>query len=225
MTEKSNARWRSAELASLPKRVVVTDKEKEILQFVNEFGFCDIGHVMRRFGIGRSRCYSHMQLLIRLGLIIHSRIRQNEPGVYCLTHKGGQLIVSDLPQQGKIPLPIYHHQLTVIDVYLKLREHYPEASWTTERRLLQEKFTTGFGKKDHLPDGVLVLPADSHIAVEVEISNKRKSKLEDIVMGYALQVTYKEVWYFCSPWVISAVRSVSSNMPFVKVYSLPEFLA
>ena len=60
---------------------------------------------------------------------------------------------TDLPPLIRIPLDNYKHDLTLIEVYLKLRQQYPEAQWISERSLKRDKYCNGVGKTRYLPDG------------------------------------------------------------------------
>lgn len=79
----------------------------------------------------------------------------------------------------------------------------------------------GIGKRDkHLADGVLLLPDNKHVAIEVELTMKSKSRLKEIMLGYALHEHIKEVWYFCAPGIVEKVRKVAGDREYIKVFSL-----
>jgi len=222
MTIESEENSRMYDLESRLKGAMISETEIGILRFVNEFGFCEINQIMKRFGMKKSTAYLSMQLLIRLGLVIQARIIQGRRGAYIVTHRGITLLELDLPQVRKISLVTYEHHLVVIDVYLKLKDLYPHAVWVSERRLNR---TMGSGKNEHLPDGALIFPNDIRYAIEIEKSLKARDRLEKILFGYGLQDTFKEVWYFCSQDVFPTVKEISNNMPYVKTHNLKEFLS
>jgi hypothetical protein len=201
----------------------LTQRDIEILRFIAEFGFCEIRHIEIKFGIKKSRCYQIMQRLTKADLVVHEKIFYAQSGVFYLS-KLGASTCSDLPYLKNIPKDNYQHQLTIIDVYFKLMQLYPEASWISERRIYQEKSTycTNYSKKDvtHLADGVLMFPDDRHVAIEVELSMKTKKRIEDIIFSYALHNQLKEVWYFCSPAIINRVRRAAGDWTHIKVYAL-----
>ena len=122
------------------------------------------------------------------------------------------------------PVHIYEHQLTVINVFLKVSKSHPDATWITERRLARENYVKRIGKKEHLPDAVLVLPDGSQIAIEVEISLKARKRLDEILTDYALQSIFKEVWYFCSQHVQPVLRELSDGIPCIKIHPLEKML-
>lgn len=225
MTIKSEDNNRTYDLKSQPKRGMLSETEIEILSFINEFGFCEIKQILKRFCLKKSAAYLSMQRLIRLGLVIQAHIIQGRRGAYIVSHKGITLLKLDLPQVRKISLITYEHHLLVIDVHLKLEELYPGTVFITERRFNQNQCKLGYGKNEHLPDGVLVLPNGIQYAIEIEKSLKARDRLEKIIFGYGLQRTFKEVWYFCSQDVLRIVKEIANNLHYVKTHNLKEFLS
>jgi hypothetical protein len=128
-----------------------------------------------------------------------------------------------LPPLAKISLGSYHHSVVLIHLYLKLSTEYPEAKWTSERTLLNEKFFDGIGKSGHCADAILILP-DKEIAIEVELTSKSQRRLESIIRSYSTDLSINEVWYFCSGEVLPAVNKIAGNLSYVKTYHLNEYL-
>lgn len=207
-----------------PKEMLLSENMIEILRMLNEFGFCDISHIGKRFDVKKTIAYENMQILINYRLVMHTRLLKYQPRVYYLTSKGIDLLKLDLPLIRRIPLNIYAHQLTVIDVYLKLRKIYPNAIWVSERRLIREKYSSNSKMNDHLPDGALVFPEGYQCAIEVERSLKTRDRLSAILNEYGLQTTYREVWYFCTTGIITTLSELAIDAPYIKIYNLSEFL-
>lgn len=128
------------------------------------------------------------------------------------------------PSIKTISLGIYNHQLTIIEVYIKLMQQYPDALWISERYLKREKFMKGIGKRSHIADGMLIFPDQKQIAIEVELTTKGESRLHQILKCYASQFSINEVWYFCSSPAINKVAKLAADLRYVKVYSLQQFL-
>ena len=204
------------------KGVVLSQLEVEILRFINEFGFCEIRHIMKRFDLGKSSTYQYMQMLIRLGLVLNLRMGFNQSGIYYLANKSIRLLNLDLPVLERIPLSTYAHQLAVINVHLKCRDKYPDTVWMSERRLIQDKYIDN--NQDHLPDGAIVFPDGSQCAIEVERNLKSRKRIEAILLEYGLQRTFKEVWYFGSQRITSVIKEMANTMSFIKTFDLEEFL-
>lgn len=224
MTNYTDKKMLFKEVEQQAKGVVLSHHEIEILRFVHEFGFCEIGQIMKRFDLRKSSAYLHMQLLVRLGLVLHLRIALNRPGVYYLTTKSIRLLDLDLPVLERIPLSVYDHQLAVVNVHLQCRERYRDTVWISERRLIKDKYIDTSNLQDHLPDGAIVFPDGSQCAIEVERSLKSRKRIEAILLEYGLQRTFKEVWYFGSERITSVIKEMANSMAFIKTFDLEEFL-
>jgi hypothetical protein len=160
--------------------------------------------------------------LVKIGLVNHQKGRFRHYGCYFLTSKGAKF--TELPALEKIPTGQYDHQIAVTNVYLKLLQQYPEAILLSERHLKYEKFQDGLGKTGHVSDGLLIFPNNDHVAIEVELNVKGRSRIEKILKSYGSEFSIKEVWYYCTPQVKSMLMPLVANMSFIKVFSLKEFL-
>lgn len=203
--------------------VRLTDRDIDILRFVNEFGFCEMSQIEKRFGMKSSYSYRVIRRLVKIGFMNHQRLFHMRNGIYFLTTKGAEC--TDLPPIKKISLGQFEHQRAVTDVYIKLREKIPEALWISERQLKHDKFYEGVGKTGHLSDGMLVFPDGKQIAIEVELSLKGKNRIERIFKGYGAQFSIKEAWYYCPEGLIKPLKKLAEKMPFIKIYNIAEFLA
>jgi len=202
--------------------VQLTTRDIAILEFINMFGFCETAQLNRRFELRCPRNYQVMNRLIKAGLVTHQRVFHDRPGIYRLTKRGAGF--TDLPPLSRLRLGNYRHDVMVIDLYLALRQRYPEAQWVSERALMRDKHTPGVGQRGHLPDGVLLLPEQKSIAVEIELSMKGKHRLERILKGYSAAFDYGAVWYYCSDAVAAYIASMAARMPFIKIHRLQEWL-
>lgn len=200
----------------------LTERDLQILSFINAFGCCEMPQLDRRFGLSKPRNYQLMNRLLKAGLVKHERVFYGRHGIYRLTAKGAKL--TDLPPLARIPLATYHHDLTLIELYLRLRERYPQAHWMSERALMRDKHADGVGKRGHLPDGVLILPEQKPIAVEVELTLKSKPRLERILKGYSAAFDYQAVWYYCSEAVAAYIAPMTVKLPFIHIHRLKDWL-
>lgn len=80
------------------------------------------------------------------------------------------------------------------------------------------------GHSGHLSDGVLEM-GDQRIAIEVELTTKGKHRLKNIILQYAKNFRFKEVWYFCgNKKVVNLVKSQAASHKFIKVFLLDEWI-
>jgi len=205
----------------------LTERDSQILHFINDFGFCEMPQIENRFGLTKRRSYQIIERLIGAALIKHERVFHGRHGIYRLSKKGAAY--TDLPVLARMSLANYNHSLAVLDVYLHVRKKYPSAEWLSERHLIHAKYSGGVGKRGHLPDGILLLPdtdnKEQKIAIEVELRSKARARIEAILKWYTTQFDFAEVWYYCPQGVADALRLVvGEKMPFVKIHALREIL-
>jgi hypothetical protein len=203
------------------RNVQVTQRDIEILSFINQFGFCEIGHIQKQFHLKKRRSYQVIERLIQGGLLYHQHIFYGEHGVYYLTERGA--LHTSLPALSKLSYRHYHHHLKVIDVAMRLTRYYPESAWISERQLLIDKFKKGQRAKGHVADGVLHLSEDKKIAIEVELSRKGQLRLERILKKYAA-AEFDEVWYYCSPVLFDGLERLTQTLSFIKIFNIEAFL-
>ena len=196
----------------------MTKRDIAIMEFIHEFWFCEITQIEQKFGLKKPRSYQIMQRLVREKLVIHERVFHGRNGIFYLSRLGASHF--DLPAMTNVPIAIYDHQLAIIDMYFKLMHLYPEAQWVSERKLIRDRFAKGIGSIGHVADGLLVFPDDRQIAIEVELTMKGKLRLEKIFKAYAGQFQIKEIWYFCSPEIISKMKKAAEGRSYIKIHGL-----
>lgn len=200
----------------------ITERDAKILQFINEFGFCELSHIMQHFAIYQSNAYKIMKHLMRKDLILHRRIYHGKRGIYYLSRDGASF--TDLPILDNLPENKYKHQLAVIDLYIKLKKSYPQAYWLSERWLLKDRSKADVKDKKHMPDGLLIFPDGRQIAIEVELTLKGKKRLFNIFKSYGSQFQINEVWYFCAAPLIGLLTTLAEKRPYIKIHSLDKIL-
>lgn len=196
----------------------VTERDVEIMKFINEFGFCEILQIEKKFSMKKSRCYQVMKRLVSDNLVIHQKIFHAAHGIFYLTKKGA--LYTDLPPLFNIPKDNYAHQLAVIEIYFNLSKQYPLAEWVGERRLKRDKHVTSYRKKIHLADGMLLFPDGKEVAIEVELTMKSKRRIFEILSGYSSSFHITEVWYYCAPEIFTRMSQLTEKKTHIKVHSL-----
>ena len=204
------------------KEITLTERDVEILRFINDFGFCEMPQIEKRFGFKGARGYQVMQRLMKGQCIKHERVFHNRHGVYLLTKKGARF--TDLRALNKIPTGNYEHQIAITNLCIRLRELYPSAQWISERHLQQDKFCDGVGKIGHLADAILILEDGKKVAIEVELRLKGKERTEKILKGYGTDFNLHEVWYYCRSGLIGTLKTWAADLPFIKIYDLAQVL-
>jgi hypothetical protein len=206
---------------------LLTERDKEILRFISRFGYLCARHVIVAFPLSERVAYRRLQCLVQDGYLQRKRVLADLPRVYFLTQRGVDASGTDFGRVRNIRLQTLEHDLTVADVAVALMRLYPGSSWVTEREL-RRKAGQGFGSigaREHVPDGVLLLPDGKKIAVEVETSRKPHRRTERILRYYLRRPDYIAVWYFCrTPQQLKSVKEAAQKLDFVKTHLLQEVL-
>lgn len=88
------------------------------------------------------------------------------------------------------------HIAAVTDVRLDVLRRHPGAEWVSERELHREVAADPGGRQRHRPDGLVVLDG-REVAVEVELTLKRRARIESIMRE--LVTCYGSASYFAAP--------------------------
>ncbi len=199
----------------------LTDRDKAILCFINECGFCVMPQIQREFNLKFPRSYQVMKRLIEAGYVLHKEIFKHQHGIYHLTKKGAAQ--TSLPPVLQISLGGYQHQLLITDIRQHLCFKHSNTKWISERYLKQQKFYYGIGKAGHIADGILVF-SDKKVAIEVELSMKGKRRIEKILSAYGGQLDITEAWYFCADHLISPMTALVKKKSYIKIHSIKEYI-
>lgn len=141
-----------------------------------------------------------------------------QPDWIWLTGRG--LHQMDLPYKPWTPkVSQLNHLHDVNRVRLRVEQHYgSKARWRGERQLrIQYRDRTGW----HVSDGEVITQGGAVIAVEVELTQKSRKRVDEIVGRLAEQ--YDRVWYFVNdatrPVITAATRSCQDM---VRLYDIEE---
>ncbi|GAB4273567.1 replication-relaxation family protein [Thermincola ferriacetica] len=204
----------------------VTNRDLEIMRFINRFKYATVRHVMKAFEMNEKAAYRRLAALVGEGYLRYKKIFVGRPGIYWLTQDGADLAGDELPPLRKIQFSTLNHDLAVIDISLALQKRFG-GEWTTERELLRAAGGKKIGQPgfQHVPDGVLTMKDGAQVAVEVEMSAKPPARLKKILGFYAGKLDYAEVWYIVSnPGLRQRINDCSAHLNFVRVFMFEEVL-
>ena len=143
-----------------------------------------------------------------------------EPVFVWLTRRGQSLGGVDYavwrPNAGMLA-----HIAAVTDVRLHVLDRHPGAAWVSERELHRELAATPGQRQRHRPDGLVVIDG-REVAVEVELTLKRRARIEQIMAE--LVARYGSVTYFAAPAPRRALAQLAAEIGRgrVQVVELPE---
>jgi hypothetical protein len=143
-----------------------------------------------------------------------------EPVFVWLTRRGQSLAGIDYavwrPNAGMLA-----HIAAVTDVRLHVLDRHPGAVWVCERELHREFGGARGGRQRHRSDGLVVIDG-REVAVEVELTLKRRARIEQIMTE--LVARYGSVTYFAAPAPRRTLERVAAEVGRgrVQVLDLPQ---
>ena len=196
--------------------MVVTSRDLELLKWINSFGFVFYDHIAQWMGVRYQTAHARIKKLKTRELIRTERLATGLPHLIYITRKGWRLTGDSLP-----PLTQYHrlhtlnHDVRLIKLHLHLQELYTDSRFISERWIRHNRDCS---PKTHIPDGELYLSnAERGVAIELELSQKKLSRLRKIIQTYKASLAYEAVWYFTSPPLTQRVKSEVADDPMFRV--------
>lgn len=226
-----------------------TDRDAEIVEVLDASGGMDARSLMALLELGQTVAYRRLARLGDLGLVAAVRPFAGSPALYGPTAAGLREVLGreDLSPPS-ISTVSYNHQLQVGRVIAELERHGVrwESSRVTRRRQLEahaagaseraRRFSIrlSWQQRFHLPD-ILIWPSahaeehDRPIALEVELTQKTKARLDEILRGYDLSPDFAGVVYICggrnaqAAVAKAAARSNAQGARPIQIATLSEF--
>lgn len=198
------------------RRALVTDRDRFVLEFLAEHRVVTDAHVGELLGVGMPSAASRLRALSDAGLIHYERIFEGFPAAAWITRRGLGAISSPLPAP-RLELKGYRHDLGVGWLWLAARSGMfgPVGQLVSERSMRSTDRRTGRegrplgigvgvvgphgGERLHYPDLLVVLQDGRRVAVELELSGKGRSRLDQIMLGYASDARVDAVLYLAPP--------------------------
>lgn len=160
-----------------------------------------------------------------LGLAKTQKILFDEPSWVWLTSKGLRDMGFSYRLYTPSPVSLNHFHL-INELRFRLEDRYGERiTWKSERALRAEleDFSAEERKRHHLTDADVTLDG-THIAIEVELTQKSSRRVEGIIRQLAHE--YPAIWYFVNNTTESVVkRSMGQYEKKIRVYNLKDVLS
>jgi hypothetical protein len=195
-----------------PHAVRITERDRELLEFMARHRLVHAGHVGALLGVGLERAGAILARLARVGYVFRQPVFDQQPACYRIRAKGLALIGSGLPAPG-LDLRSYEHDVGVAWLWLAARNGSfgPISEIVAERQLRSHDeaperagppmavrlggYGPGGRERLHYPDLLLHRPDGRRIAVELELTNKGPKRLERILAGYGADPRTDAVLY------------------------------
>ena len=212
-----------------------TDKDAEIVDWVGRVGAVGAGHVMGRFGMGRSWAYARLSRLVADGLLEQKTLLYRTPGLYIASAEGLRWCGHQRLGVYRVGPGGFQHAQQVAATVVALHAGLPGWEVFSEREIRVAESDTdelvasarvgelpGGRPALHRPDLAAISPGGRVLAVEVELSVKGPRRLAVICRGYARARHIERVYYLAAPAPARAVtRAVAEGRAEDRITVLP----
>jgi hypothetical protein len=197
---------------SRPRALRITDRDREVLAFVADHRIVLAAHVEALLGVSPAAADTRLRALSQAGLLTKKTVFHQQPPCYRATRQGLAAIGSEL-RAPSIDLRCYVHDVGMAWVWLIARAGgFGELrGFVSERQMRSQDarpdrdgapFAMRLGglgpggrERLHYPDLVLHTGEGRRVAVELELSDKGRSRRERILAGYAVDNRIDAVLY------------------------------
>jgi hypothetical protein len=197
--------------------------EREALRHVARHGMVTVEQLAARVGGGGSTLRRRLGLMEAAGLIHVDRVLVGLPPVVRATRRGLEHCGCDLAP-ASLELGRLRHSLALVDLADQLLRAHPGSAWTTERELRRDRARESRAQgrwepRRRVPDGLLRLPGGRRIAVELDLTPKRSTRLDLLAGAYAVDPEVDQVW-----WYLPSERNVRRMEALVAERGLEELI-
>ena len=200
-------------------RVRASERDLELLQLIGEQYAVTVPQLARLIDRQVDTARSLRDRWKRAGWIHSGQLSTQAPSFVWLTVRGAANSGFRVWEPNST-LALHIEAVTNVRIELEHELHFGE--WECERAAARRLAKTrGHLRRGHLPDAVLHLPGGERVAIEVELTLKNRTRLEEIVEK--LGDEYDRVWYFAKPKPFSVLHTIAADNPWpnIDVYSYP----
>jgi hypothetical protein len=200
--EERRARRRRCDYGS----VKASERDLELLGLVGEQYAVTVPQLARLIGRRLDTARSLRDRWKRAGWISSGQLSTQAPSFVWLTSRGAATSPFRLWQPNHT-LALHIEAVTNVRILLERELRFGE--WECEREVARQLAKNhDRGSRGHLPDAVLHRNGE-RIAIEVELTLKSRSRLEEIDL--ALGLDYHRVWYFAKPKLLPTLQKIATE--------------
>ncbi len=194
-----------------------TPRDARLLRWINGHGFVTVKQAATWLNNRYQTCHRRLKRLVDGGFLTTTRVGHSRYA-FRLTKAGVVESGDDLPPLKLIAMGTHNHDWQLVNLAMRL-EGRLGGRFVTERRIRQDRCSSGVGVHGHVPDGLFLLDDRKSIAIELELSAKGWRRLQGILSGYAADLDIGEVWYFAgSKPLRRRLQRAAVGYPFIKIY-------
>lgn len=199
---------------------MLQERDLQILEFIARFGYCQEPHLCKLLNVGSVR-----NLVTRLsddGYITKQKVIANNDPYLSLGKKGATFLETKVI--SKVSLATLFHDTLLVDLYLYLQGIYPanNYSFKTDKELRRDLKielleNEQLAEIHRVPD-ILI---NDEIAIELELSEKPKVRLQAIINSYVINEEIIEVnYYLQSAPLARKIKKIANNHPKFKFWMI-----
>jgi hypothetical protein len=191
----------------------LTPRDHDVLRFATRHGMVTPEQLATRFFTAAPLALRRLCALEAAGLLVRDRVLVAAPPVVRATPAGTRLAGCDVAP-ASLDLARIAHNLALVDFSEQLLAAHPESAWTTERELRRDRMRAAraggrWERQRRVPDGLLQLAAGTRIAIELDLTPKRSTRLDLLAGAYAVDRDVDTVcWYLPSEVAMSRMRTL-----------------
>jgi len=154
----------------------------------------------------------------RAGLAERQSVIMGEPA-WVTTTASARALVGSPWAHWRMSASQLAHVHAVGEVRELIHRRRADVHWVCERELRSTQARKG-RHGEHLADGLVILPNDKRIAIEVELTAKTHERTQRIIDGLVGHEALDAVWYFVADRARRPVMAAAANHPAVLVHDL-----
>lgn len=174
----------------------LTERDLELLRWVGDQYAVALPQLARLMGRSDHAARWLRARWQRAGWVDGRALVVGRPVFVWLTREGSRVASVEFKPWQPNPGGLAHIE-AVNEVRLWIAERRPAALWTCERALTWDVVPGSSHGRAHRPDAVVQVDDGRRVAVEVELTQKSRARLERIVAR--LLADFDAVWYFAAP--------------------------
>ena len=166
------------------------ERDLLILEFLANFGYCHDYHIAKLCGLSTKYIPRIIKRLVDAGYIIKTQILAYKSPYLMLSRNAAKFL--GIKGTAKPVLNTLYHDTVLVDLFFELQKEFPDGAIKTDKQLRREFAIHKTGSVLRIPD----LLIDESVAIELELSEKSLSRLEQIINSYIINTNIKQVRYY-----------------------------
>lgn len=195
---------------------VLKPRDLDILNFIAKFGYVQERHLAILCNLTLVQTKRIIGQLAAGGYVESTKVLADRGCYVFLTAVSSKLL--EVKPLSKVNLNTLFHDTLLVDLYFFLIDNdelIPELI-KTDKQLRKEFGVFSLNSQQRVPDLLII---DSKIAIELELSEKPKTRLQEIINTYIIDDSIKLVCYFLqSVSLLNKISAMTLNNPKFRFY-------